>query len=220
MKDLETVNKIIELLEEMHPEAACALNHGSSFELLIAVVLSAHTTDVSVNRVTPALFEKYPSPEALASADPSEVAEIIKTVGLYNTKSSNIVKLAQKLVSDYDGQVPSNFEDLTGLPGVGRKTANVVLAEAFGVPALAVDTHVFRVSGRIGLSDAGDAAKTEEQLRQCIPREKWIRAHHLLIFHGRKICRARGPKCGECLLGDYCDYRLEEKARTYNADNE
>ena len=193
-------------LEIMHPEAACALNHGSNFELLIAVVLSAQTTDVSVNKVTPALFERYPDPESLAEADPSEVAEIIKTIGLYKNKSQNIVKLAGKLLEDYDGEVPGDFDKLTSLPGVGRKTANVMLAEAFGEPAIAVDTHVFRVANRIGLTDAGDPNKTEDQLKKRLPKEQWIRAHHLLIFHGRKICHARKPNCEACALKDICLY--------------
>ena len=195
---------VIEKLEEMHPEAACALDHRSNFELLVAVVLSAQTTDVSVNKVTPALFEKYPGPRELSAADPADVAEIIKTIGLYKNKSVNIVKLAGKLLEDFDGNVPSDFDALVSLPGVGRKTANVMLAEAFGVPAIAVDTHVFRVANRIGITDAKDVDKTEEQLRKRLPKEQWIRTHHLLIFHGRKICHARKAECENCLLNDIC----------------
>ena len=191
----------------MHPEASCALDHRSNFELLIAVVLSAQTTDVSVNKVTPSLFAKYPSPEALALADPSDVAQIIKTIGLYKNKSVNIVKLAAKLLEDFDGEVPSSFDDLISLPGVGRKTANVILAEAFGEPAIAVDTHVFRVANKIGITDAKDVEKTEDQLKKRLPKDKWIRAHHLLIFHGRKICHARKPECEACLLNEICLHR-------------
>ena len=203
----ELIPEVMEKLELMHPEAACALSHGSHYELLIAVVLSAQTTDVSVNKVTPALFKKYPAPEDLAQADPSEVAEIIRTIGLYKNKSVNIVKLAAKLTEDFGGEVPSDFDKLVSLPGVGRKTANVVMAEAFGKPAIAVDTHVFRVSNRMGLTDAKDVNDTEEQLKKRLPKEQWIKAHHLLIFHGRKICHARKADCSNCMLDEICLHR-------------
>ena len=203
------INDVLNLLEEMHPEAKCALDHENNFELLIAVVLSAQTTDVSVNKVTPALFKAYPTPEALAKADPADVAEIIKTIGLYKNKSNNIVRLAQKLSEDFGSEVPSDFDELLSLPGVGRKTANVILAEAFEVPAIAVDTHVFRVANRIGLTDASDVTETERRLKERIPRDKWIRTHHLLIFHGRKVCHARKPDCGNCLLAEICKNRQE-----------
>lgn len=205
LKEIE-IQEALALLEEMHPEAACALDHRSRFELIVAVVLSAQTTDVSVNKVTPALFEKYPDAHALAAADPDDVSEIIHTIGLYKNKSVNIVKLAAKICDDFGGEVPGSFDELVSLPGVGRKTANVVLAEAFGVPAIAVDTHVFRVSNRIGIANAKDVEKTEEQLRKRIPEEQWIRSHHLLIFHGRKICHARKPDCDACKLSQICLY--------------
>lgn len=203
----EQTADVINKLEMMHPEAACALDHRSRFELLVAVVLSAQTTDVSVNKVTPALFERYPDPESLAAADPADVAEIIKTIGLYKNKSQNIVKLAGMLIEEYDGEVPGDFDKLTALPGVGRKTANVILAEAFGEPAIAVDTHVFRVANRIGLTDAKDPNNTEDQLKKRLLKEQWIRAHHLLIFHGRKVCHARKPDCASCALNDICLYK-------------
>ncbi len=208
--DKKDVLKALDILEEMHPEAMCALDHGSDFDLLIAVVLSAQTTDVSVNKVTPALFEKYPTPQALATADQADVMEIIKTIGLYKNKSANIIKLAQKLVEDHGGEVPSDFDELVKLPGVGRKTANVVLAEAFGVPRIAVDTHVFRVANRIGITDGKDVTETEEQLMERLPQEMWIRAHHLIIFHGRKVCHARNPDCDNCGLKDICVYNIEQ----------
>lgn len=198
------VSKSLEILEEMHPEAACALEHRDPFELIVAVVLSAQTTDVSVNKVTPELFRRFPDAASLAKADPDEVMEIIRTIGLYRNKSRNIVRLADKLVSDYDGQVPHDFNTLVSLPGVGRKTANVVLAEGFGVPRIAVDTHVFRVSNRIGLTDEKDVDATEESLMKRIPENCWIKAHHMLIFHGRKICSARKPACSECGLNEIC----------------
>ena len=211
MKDRRTLDKnrikeVFDALEKMHPEAMCALDHRSDFELLIAVVLSAQTTDVSVNKVTPELFRKYPSPEDLASADQADVIETIKTIGLYKTKSANIIKLAQKLTEDFGGKVPDTFEELVSLPGVGRKTANVVLAEAFGKPAIAVDTHVFRVANRTGLTCAKDVNETEDQLKERLPEDMWIRAHHLLIFHGRKLCHARKPDCGNCEIKDICMY--------------
>ncbi|MBE6041183.1 MAG: endonuclease III [Clostridiales bacterium] len=204
IRDKELIASIIEDLKKMHPEAACALDHRSLFELVVAVVLSAQTTDVSVNKVTPVLFERYPDPEALAAADRSEVEDIIRTIGLYKNKAANIIKLAQKLNEDYGGEVPGNFDDLVSLPGVGRKTANVVLAEGFKVPRIAVDTHVFRVSNRIGLAEADDVNETEKQLMESIPEHLWILAHHLLIFHGRKCCKARKPECNNCLLNDKC----------------
>ena len=194
----DQIKEVLDALERMHPEAMCALDHGSEFELLVAVVLSAQTTDVSVNKVTPALFGRYPDPEALAAASQDDVIEIIKTIGLYKTKSANIIKLAAKLKEDFGGRVPDSFEELVSLPGVGRKTANVVMAEAFGKPAIAVDTHVFRVANRIGLTDEKDVNATEDSLKQRLPENVWIKAHHLLIFHGRKVCHARRPECENC----------------------
>lgn len=203
-------DQILERLEEMHPEAACALDFGTVFQLITAVALSAQTTDVSVNKVTPELFAKYPTPEALAEADPLEVREMIRTIGLYKNKSKNIVRMAKMIVDEFGGEVPGTMEELVRLPGVGRKTANVVLAEGFGVPAIAVDTHVFRVSNRIGLTEGKDPEAVEKQLMERLPREQWSRSHHLLIFHGRKICHARKPDCENCRLTDLCKYHLTE----------
>ena len=200
------IKEILNRLEHMHPEAQCALDHRNNFELLIAVVLSAQTTDVSVNKVTPALFEKYPDAKSLSQADVSDVENIIRTIGLYKNKTKNIINLSKVLFEDYGGEVPGNFDNLVKLPGVGRKTANVVLAEAFGEQRIAVDTHVFRVSNRIGLTECDNPQKTEEKLMKVLPHESWTRAHHLLIFHGRKCCDARRPKCEECLLSDLCCY--------------
>lgn len=211
MKELirdEYIPEILDRLETMHPEAACALDFGTRFQLLSAVMLSAQTTDVSVNKVTPVLFAKYPTPEAMAEADPSDVQEIIKTIGLYKNKSKNIVALSKILVSDFGGEVPGNFDDLVKLPGVGRKTANVVLAEGFGEARIAVDTHVFRVSNRIGLTSAKTPDGVEDMLMERLPKDQWIRAHHLIIFHGRKVCHARKPDCENCLLADRCLYSI------------
>ena len=198
------ISRTMDLLEEMHPEAACALDFGTRFQLLSAVMLSAQTTDVSVNKVTPVLFAKYPTAEAMADADPLDVQEIIKTIGLYKNKSKNIVALSKMLVSEYGGEVPDRFEDLVKLPGVGRKTANVVLAEGFGQARIAVDTHVFRVANRIGLTCAKDPEGVEKGLMERLPEDQWSRAHHLLIFHGRKVCHARKPDCESCALTDIC----------------
>lgn len=207
----EYIPEILDRLEEMHPEASCALDFGTRFQLLSAVMLSAQTTDVSVNKVTPMLFAKYPTAEAMAEADPLEVQEIIKTIGLYKNKSKNIVALSKMLVADFGGEVPGNFDDLVKLPGVGRKTANVVLAEGFGQARIAVDTHVFRVSNRIGLTCASTPDGVENTLMERLPEEQWTRAHHLLIFHGRKVCHARRPECGNCLLSGLCLHQTTEE---------
>lgn len=217
MKELiadEHIPEILDRLETMHPEAACALDFGTRFQLLSAVLLSAQTTDVSVNRVTPVLFEKYPAAEAMAEADPLDVQEIIRTIGLYKNKSKNIVAMAKMLVSDYGGEVPGSFDELVKLPGVGRKTANVVLAEGFGQARIAVDTHVFRVSNRIGLTSAGTPEGVEKMLMERLPEDQWSRAHHLIIFHGRKVCHARRPDCGNCLLAGLCLHQQKEAVNT------
>ena len=200
------ISMILDILETMYPEAACALDYRDPFQLVVAVALSAQTTDVSVNKATPALFAKYPTPEALAEADQEDVMDLIRTIGLYRNKSRNIISMAQKLVSEFGGKVPDTYEGLVSLPGVGRKTANVVLAEGFGVPRIAVDTHVFRVANRIGLTDEKDVTATEEELMRRIPENLWIRTHHLLIFHGRKCCHARKPDCKNCGLSGICLY--------------
>lgn len=205
----ETVLTILKLLDRIYPNAGCALNYQTPFQLLIAVVLSAQTTDKSVNNVTPLLFEKYPDPSSLAAADQDDVAECIRRIGMYKTKSRNIISLSAKLVSDYGSEVPDDYESLVSLPGVGRKTANVVLAEAFGHQRIAVDTHVFRVSNRIGFTSEKDVLRTEMELMRTIPEEMWSHSHHLLIFHGRNLCQARNPHCSECAVSPYCRYFKE-----------
>ena len=205
------IGEVLEGLEKMHPEAACALEHRDRFQLLVAVMLSAQTTDVSVNKVTPALFERFPDAASMAEADPLEVQEIIRTIGLYKNKSKNAVAMAKKLNEEYGGEVPGDFKELVKLPGVGRKTANVVLAEGFGEARIAVDTHVFRVSNRIGLTDGKDPTEVEEGLMERLPEDQWIRAHHLIIFHGRKVCHARKPDCENCGIGNICLYCNEQQ---------
>lgn len=208
--------EILDALREEYPDAECALVHKNVYELIVCVVLSAQTTDVSVNKVSPALFARYPDPESLAQAEQDEVIDIIKTIGMYKTKSGSIINLARALVRDYDGRVPDSYDELIKLPGVGRKTANVVLAVGFGQQRIAVDTHVFRVSARIGLAscddgfsakDAGQKAvlKREEELMETLPEDRWSEAHHSLIFHGRNCCTARNPRCAGCVIEGLCE---------------
>ena len=206
MLEKDKIKEVLDILEETYPEAECALHHQNVFQLIVAVALSAQTTDKSVNVVTPALFERYPDADALAAADVEEVSEYIKRIGMYKTKAKNIVGMAQKLVSDYDGQVPEDYDALVSLPGVGRKTANVVLSVGFGQQRIAVDTHVFRVANRIGLVHEKDVLKTELSLMERIPEERWSRTHHSLIYHGRQCCDARKPKCDDCPINTLCEY--------------
>ena len=237
--------EILDLLKEAYPEAGCALEHVNVYELIVCVVLSAQTTDASVNKVSPALFAAYPDAFALADASQEDVMDIIRTIGMYKTKSKNIIALARALCEKYDGQVPEDYDALVALPGVGRKTANVVLAVGFGQQRIAVDTHVFRVSHRIGLAsdasaglgmgaaasgktgaggkgaaaakgasgqskirakDAGEknVLATEQELMKILPGDRWTEAHHSLIWHGRKCCTARNPKCGSCPIEKLC----------------
>ena len=206
MLEKDKIKEVLDIMEKTYPEAECALHHKNVFQLIVAVALSAQTTDKSVNVVTPSLFERYPDAEALAAADVEEVSEYIKRIGMYKTKAKNIVGMAQKLVSDYDGQVPEDYDALVSLPGVGRKTANVVLSVGFGHQRIAVDTHVFRVANRIGLVHEKDVLKTELSLMERIPEERWSRTHHSLIFHGRQCCDARKPKCDDCPINTLCEY--------------
>lgn len=200
---------IIKILEDVYGDLGCALSHKSPFELLIATMLSAQTTDVTVNKATEVLFKKYNKPEEFAVLDLSELENYIKTCGFYKTKGQNIINTSKKILLDYNGKVPETMEELTTLPGVGRKTANVVLSNAFGIDAIAVDTHVFRVSNRIGLAAAKNVEETEKQLMANIPKEYWSRAHHYLIWHGRRICAARKPKCDICPINHLCKYEAK-----------
>lgn len=196
---------ILEELEKLFPNAECELYHRNEFELLIAVVLSAQTTDERVNMVTPHLFEKYPNSEALMHADLKDVERCIQSIGLYRNKAKNIIALAKSLNERFDGKVPSNRKDLMSLEGVGRKTANVVLSVAFDVPALAVDTHVLRVSKRLGFAKKeDDVLAVEEKLKRKIKRDYWNRTHHLFIFFGRYLCKAKNPECERCPFVEIC----------------
>ena len=200
------IKEVLDILDKTYPEAECALHHQNVFQLIVAVALSAQTTDKSVNMVTPALFERYPDAHALAEADVSQVSEYIKRIGMYKTKANNIVGMAQKLVSEYGGQIPEDYDALVSLPGVGRKTANVVLSVGFGQQRIAVDTHVLRVANRIGLVHEKDVHKTELTLMEQIPEGRWSRTHHSLIFHGRQCCDARKAKCDDCPINTLCEY--------------
>lgn len=198
--------EVLRLLQEMYPDARCALNFQTPFQLLVATMLSAQSTDKTVNRVTENLFQVYSTVEDFLQLQQSELEEKIKEIGLYRNKAKNILAMCRELVTRFAGKVPETMEELLSLPGVGRKTANVVLSNAFNVPSIAVDTHVFRVSNRIGLAAADNVLDTEKQLLEGIPRELWSSAHHWLIWHGRKICDARKPKCGLCTLKQFCRY--------------
>ncbi|MDA8353398.1 MAG: endonuclease III [Firmicutes bacterium] len=198
--------KILATLAQMYPDAHCELDFRNPFELLIATILSAQSTDHQVNRVTSKLFAKYPTPEAILQLTEDELAQEIRGLGLYRNKSRNIMATCQILVEKFDGEVPRRRKELEALPGVGRKTANVVLSNAFDVPALAVDTHVQRVSNRLALADSRTPLETERQLTKRVPRKEWTDTHHRLIWHGRRVCVARNPKCHICDLAPYCWY--------------
>ena len=199
--------KIAALLESAYPEVQCPLIHSNTFELLVAVILSAQCTDKRINQVTPAIFRDFPTPESLAAATPEQILEYIRSVSYPNNKSKHLVGMAKMLVDVFHGEVPSDLNELQKLPGVGRKTANVIASVVYEVPAMAVDTHVFRVANRIGLtSNAKTPLATEKQLLQHLPKETVRFAHHWLILHGRYICVARNPKCDICPISWFCRY--------------
>jgi endonuclease-3 len=201
---LQREKEILRLLRETYPDARTELDYRTPYELLVATILSAQATDKSVNAATPALFERYPDAAALAQATPEEVEPLIKSIGLYRNKARNIVAAAQALVRNHEGQVPDDFDAVRALPGVGRKTANVVLSNAYGRPAIAVDTHVGRLARRLGLSAHVDPDKVEGDLMRHFQSEDWIFLHHALILHGRRVCLARRPECGSCPLYASC----------------
>jgi len=202
----DNINTILTRLSDMYPDAKPELNYKNEYELLIAAILSAQCTDKRVNMVTDVLFTKFPTPQSLAELDYTELEPFIKTCGLYHAKAKNCVDACRMITDKFGGRVPDTMEELMQLPGVGRKVANVVLSNAFGIPAIAVDTHVFRVSNRLGLASASTVEKTEKQLMENIPRDKWSIAHHWLIFHGRRVCSSQKPKCEICRLSDVCRY--------------
>ena len=209
MRKKERYSLVLERLEGLFPDADTELNYDSPFHLLVAVILSAQCTDKRVNMVTPALFERYPDAEALSKAAVEDIYELIKSISYPNNKSKNLLGMAKVLMSDFNGVVPDDVDKLQTLPGVGRKTANVVASVAFNKPAMAVDTHVFRVSARIGLTkNAKNPLETEKQLVKHIPESVIPKAHHWLILHGRYVCKARKPECEKCGINTICEYFL------------
>lgn len=206
---MNNINKILDILETTYPDAQCELNYTTPFELLIATILSAQCTDVRVNKVTDELFKKYNTPAAFSKLTIGEIEKEIKSCGLYKSKAEKIKQTSNKICDLYNGEVPDELDKLVELPGVGRKTANVVLSNAFNLDAIAVDTHVFRVSNRIGIVHTTTPEKTEFELMKVIPKKRWSHSHHLLIFHGRRICKARKPECNICPIKSDCDYYSE-----------
>ncbi|OPX48634.1 endonuclease III [Clostridium thermobutyricum] len=198
--------KILEILKETYPDAKCELNYETPFQLLVATCLSAQTTDVKVNQVTDTLFKDYPDLDSFLTLTNEQIEERIKSIGLYRNKAKNLVLMCKQLKEKFNGEVPKTMEGITSLAGAGRKTANVVLSNAFGVPSIAVDTHVFRVSNRLDLADSDNVLEVEKQLQKELPKEEWSLTHHLLIFHGRRCCIARKPKCFECPLNTICKW--------------
>ncbi|MGT2647231.1 endonuclease III [Streptococcus uberis] len=208
------LKKIMAIIADMFPEAKGELEWEKPYQLLIAVILSAQTTDKAVNKVTPFLWAKYPNLEDLASANLADVELILKSIGLYKTKARNIIKTAQILVDNYNGQVPKTHKELETLPGVGRKTANVVLGEVYAIPGIAVDTHVSRVAKRLNISSQdADVKEIEADLMQKIPKKDWVISHHRLIFFGRYHCLAKNPKCEVCPLQSYCLYYKNKEGK-------
>lgn len=199
------VNEILDNLDILFPNAHCELEHRNNYELAVAVVLSAQTTDVSVNKVTKELFQKYPTPKDLANADIKDIERYISSLGLYRNKARSIKGLAEELCNSYDGEVPNSMNELVKLPGVGRKCANVIMSECFNIPSLAVDTHVNRISKRLGLAKEEDTVfDVERKLKRKVPRDRWIKTHHQMIFFGRYLCHARNPECTCCPFTSFC----------------
>jgi endonuclease-3 len=205
MKSPRETREVLDKLETQHPDADTELDYETPFQLLVATILSAQSTDARVNMVTPALFKRYKDARALAKAKPAELEPQIHSTGFYRAKAKSLLGMAQKLVADHNGTVPASMDALVELPGVGRKTANVVLGHALGVPGLPVDRHVLRVSNRIGIAEGDDPEVVEDQLCGAMPKERWTRTSDTLILHGRRICRPR-PLCDQCAVRDDCDY--------------
>ena len=198
--------EILDILKETYPDAKCELNYETPFQLLVATILSAQTTDKKVNEVTKDLFKEYPDVDSFLKLTNEELEERIKQIGLYRNKAKNLVLMCRQLKENFNGEVPKTMEEIMSLAGAGRKTANVVLSNAFGVPSIAVDTHVFRVSNRLDLAHSENVLEVEKQLMKEIPKNEWSLTHHLLIFHGRRCCTAKKPKCSECPLNHICKW--------------
>ena len=207
MKTTQEIAAIIAALKELYPDAACSLDYGKDYELLFSVRLAAQCTDARVNLVTPALFQRYPTLEAFADADVDEVGRCVQSCGFWRAKARDIVAAAQQLLARFGGKVPDNMEDLLTLPGVGRKTANLILGDIYGQEGYVCDTHCIRITGRLGLTDGSrDPVQVERQLRRCIPPEESSNFCHRMVLHGRAVCVARRPDCAGCTLRDLCDY--------------
>lgn len=202
--------KIYDILKNKFPIAKCELNFENNYQLIVAVILSAQCTDKRVNIVTPKLFEKYPTVQDLANADIEELKDIIRSCGFYNNKSKNLIAMAKDVTNKFDGEIPSNYDDLVALAGVGRKTANVVMAVGFGKDAIAVDTHVFRVSNRLGIKSK-NPLECEKQLQKIFPKENWSELHYLLVLFGRYFCKAIKPSCENCELREFCEFIKKSK---------
>ena len=205
------VGLILEILALLYPQAQTSLTFDNPYQLFVAAILSAQTTDEQVNRITTQLFAAIPSVYVMSHLEPSELEPYLKSCGLYRHKSRYLVEASRIIVDRYNGQIPDNFAELITLPGIGRKTANVIISSAFGKPALAVDTHVFRVSRRLGLADAGKVEVVEKQLNSVIPKDQWSNVHHRLINHGRNLCHARNPQCESCFLENICRFAQERR---------
>lgn len=202
----ERVREIIPILRKTYPDARVTLDYRSGFELLVAAILAAQATDQKVNEITPALFKRYPTPEAFAGADESELQQMIRQTGFFRQKARSVMAMSQDVVTKYGGSVPDTIEELTTLRGVGRKTANLILGEVYGRQAVVVDTHVKRISGRLGLTEYEDPTKIEFDLMKVVPKENWTELNHLLVAHGRAICKAPTPLCDRCPVLDLCPY--------------
>ena len=210
MKTQAQISAIIEALKKLYPDAICSLDYQKDYELLFSVRLAAQCTDARVNLVTPALFERFPTLEAFAAATPEEVGEYVRSCGFWRAKAKDIVGSAQMLLRDFGGKVPDNMDDLLRLPGVGRKTANLILGDVYGQEGYVCDTHCIRITGRLGITDGSkDPLKVEQQLRKVIPPEESNDFCHRMVLHGRALCMARAPQCGDCPLRELCDYGKE-----------
>lgn len=210
MKTKKDAEIMVELLEQEYPDAECSLEYAKDYELLFSVRLAAQCTDERVNKVTPALYEAYPTLEALASAEPEDIEKYIHSCGFFRAKARDIVNASKMIIEDFGGKVPDNMEDLLKLPGVGRKTANLVLGDIFNAPSsVVVDTHCIRITNKLGLVDTKDPVKIEHKLRELLPPEKSNDFCHRLVLHGRAVCNARKPQCDKCVLMEHCDYAAE-----------
>lgn len=198
--------RVLEELKNEYPDAKCELNYNTPFQLLVATIMSAQTTDIKVNEITKDLFVDYPDVESFSKITQEELENRIRTIGLYRNKAKNLLMMCNQLKENFNGEVPQTMEEISSLAGAGRKTANVVLSNAFGVPSIAVDTHVFRVANRIGIASSDNVLETEMQLQKELPKKEWSLAHHLLIFHGRRCCKARKPNCEICTINKDCNY--------------